>query len=113
VDGGSLVEQRIRDELNILRDTIVRSIPVERIYLFGSYASGTPRPDSDLDLYVVMPDNTGVREIDAIKIIRRAIRDKKTLPVDVVVGKRNRFDQRSTAPTIERQIAAEGVVLYG
>jgi predicted nucleotidyltransferase len=113
VDGGSLVEQRIRDELNILRDTIVKSVPVERIYLFGSYASGTPHPDSDLDLYVIMPEDAGIREIDAMKIIRRAIRDKKTVPVDVVVGKRRRFDLRMAAPTIERQIASEGVVLYG
>ena len=107
------MEQRIRDELNILRDAIVKSVPVERIYLFGSYASSTPHPDSDLDLYVVMPEDAGIREIDAMKLIRRAIRDKKTMPVDVVVGKRGQFDRRRAAPTIERQIASEGVVLYG
>lgn len=28
-------------------------IPVNAIYLFGSYAKGSPRPDSDIDLCVV------------------------------------------------------------
>ena len=107
------MEQRIREELNMLRDAIVRSVPVERIYLFGSYASGTPHADSDLDLYVVMPEDADVREIDAMRLIRRAIRDKKTVPVDIVVGRKDRFDRRRVAPTIERQIASEGVVLYG
>lgn len=107
------MEQRVRDELSTLKDIIVKSVPVEWIYLFGSYARGTPSPDSDLDLYVVIPEDADIREIDAVRVIRRAIRDKKTVPVDVVVGKRNRFDERKSAPTMERQIAHEGVVLYG
>ena len=29
----------------------------EKIILFGSYAYGTPTEDSDIDLYIVTPDN--------------------------------------------------------
>ncbi|KJS17868.1 MAG: DNA polymerase subunit beta [Peptococcaceae bacterium BRH_c4b] len=107
------MEKRIRDELNILKDIIVNTIPVEQIFLFGSYASGTPHADSDLDIYVVMSENTDLREIDAMRLIHRAIRDKKTMPVDVIVSKKNKFNQRKSTPTIERQIAQEGMVLYG
>jgi predicted nucleotidyltransferase len=106
------MEKRIQDELNILKDIIVNTIPVEQIFLFGSYAGGMPHTDSDLDLYVVMPENAGIREIDAMRLIRKAIRDKKTMPVDVMVSKKNKFDQRKSALTIERQIAREGIVLY-
>ena len=107
------MEKRIRDELNILKDIIVNTIPVEQIFLFGSYVNGAPHADSDLDIYVVMPENAGIREIDAMRLIHRAIRDKKTVPVDVIVSKKDKFNRRKSAPTIERQIAQEGMVLYG
>jgi predicted nucleotidyltransferase len=113
IDGGAEMEKRIQDELNILKDIIVDTVPVEQIFLFGSYAGGTPHTESDLDIYVVMPENADIREIDAMRLIRKAIRDKKTMPVDVVVSKENKFNQRKSAPTIERQIAQEGMVLYG
>ena len=113
IDGGIDMEKRIQDELNILRDIIVDTVPVEQIYLFGSYANGIPHADSDLDIFVVMTENTDIREIDAMRLIQRAIRDKKTMPVDVIVSKKNKFNQRKNTPTIERQIAEEGMVLYG
>jgi predicted nucleotidyltransferase len=34
---------------------IAREFRPERIILFGSYAYGTPTPDSDVDLLVIMP----------------------------------------------------------
>ncbi|MDD3898070.1 MAG: nucleotidyltransferase domain-containing protein, partial [Syntrophomonadaceae bacterium] len=107
------MEKRIQDELNVLKDIIVNTIPVEQIILFGSYANGIPHIDSDLDIYVVMPEDADIREIDAMRLIYRAIRDKKTMPVDVIVSKTNKFNQRKSTPTIERQIAQEGIVLYG
>jgi hypothetical protein len=60
------------------------------------------RIDSDLDIYVVMSDNAKTREIDAMKLIRKAIRDK--MPVDIVVSKENNFNQRKSLISIERQI---------
>ena len=48
------MEKRIKDELNVLKDIIIKTIPVARIFLFGSYVGGKPHVDSDLDIYVVM-----------------------------------------------------------
>jgi len=62
---------------------------------------------------VVMEENADIREIDAMRLIHKAIRDKKTMPVDVELSKKNKFNQRKSTPTIERQIAQEGMVLYG
>ena len=42
-------------EIKQLADTIVREYRPERVVLFGSYANGTAREDSDIDLLVVMP----------------------------------------------------------
>lgn len=107
------MEKRIKDELNVLKDIIVETVPVEQIFLFGSYANGTQSADSDLDILVLMPEDADIREIDAMRLIHKAIRDKKTMPVDLVVSKKNKFNKRKFAPTIERQIAQEGMVLYG
>lgn len=107
------MEKRIQDELDILKDMIVDTVPVEQIFLFGSYANSTPHADSDLDIYVMMAENADIREIDAMRLIHKAIRDIKTMPVDVVVSKKNKFNQRKSTPTIERQIAQEGMALYG
>lgn len=107
------MEKRIRDELNTIKNIIIKTIPVGRIFLFGSYAGGKPDIDSDLDIYVVMTDNAKIREIDAIRLIRKAIRDKKTMPVDIVVSKENKFNQRKSSITIERQIEKNGILLYG
>jgi predicted nucleotidyltransferase len=55
----------LQTELDTLTGIIINTVPVERIYLFGSYAYGTPHKDSDLDLYVVLKDDVQMRMIDA------------------------------------------------
>lgn len=41
---------------------VVEEVRPLRVVLFGSRAKGTARPDSDVDLMVVMPDGTERRE---------------------------------------------------
>ncbi len=107
------LDKKIQDELQMLIDIIIEIVPVDQIFLFGSYATGKPHADSDLDIFVVMKEDTDIREIDAMKLINKVIRDKKTMPVDIIVSKKNKFNQRKYTPSIERQIAQEGMVLYG
>jgi predicted nucleotidyltransferase len=53
-----------------LSDKIVREFQPERIILFGSYAHGQPRPDSDVDLLVVLPfEGKGFRK--SLEILNR------------------------------------------
>ena len=49
----------ITSEIEKIRDIIVNTIPLEKLYLFGSYAYGTPNEDSDYDFYAVIPDGSG------------------------------------------------------
>ncbi|MTI96710.1 MAG: nucleotidyltransferase domain-containing protein [Firmicutes bacterium] len=107
------MEKRVQEQLDIIKEIIINTVPVEQIFLFGSHANGMSHAESDLDIYVVISEDADIREIDAIKLIYRAIRDKKAMPVDVVVSKKNKFDQRKLAPTIEREVVQEGMVLYG
>ncbi|MEW6663431.1 MAG: nucleotidyltransferase domain-containing protein [Bacillota bacterium] len=42
-------------KLNEVIDELKNEIPVDIIYLYGSYASGRPGPHSDVDVMVVSP----------------------------------------------------------
>jgi predicted nucleotidyltransferase len=106
------IDKAVQSELVTLTDIILKTVPVEKIILFGSYAYGTPRKDSDLDLYVVLKDGVEMREIDAMLLIGRAISRKKNMPVDVIVGKSRSWAERKVLPTIERKIALDGKVLW-
>ena len=44
----------------VVEQVVAEAAPL-RVVLFGSRATGTARPDSDIDLLVVMPDGTDRR----------------------------------------------------
>jgi uncharacterized protein len=107
------MDEAIQTELDKLKELIINAIPVEQIYLFGSYAYGTPHKYSDLDLYVVLKDDAETRELDAMGKIISAIRNVKTKPVDIIVNKKSKYIRLTTGPTMERKIAREGIKIYG
>ena len=99
------------DEITKIKDIIVGAVPTERIYLFGSYAYGSPSEDSDYDFYVVISDEN-VRPLDALGDIYMAMRGVGRTPTDILAGTVETFERRSKQSTIERTIAKKGVVLY-
>lgn len=101
----------INDEILLIKDVIINAVPVEKLYLFGSYANGTPNDESDYDFYMVIPDNN-IRPIDAIGDAYMAMRGMKRKPVDILAGTIEIFSRRSKQLTLERKIAREGVLLY-
>ena len=101
----------ITDEILKIKDIIINAVPIEKLYLFGSYANGTPNEDSDYDFYMVIP-NDGIRPVDAIGNAHLAMRGTKIKPVDILAGTVEIFNRRSAQLTMERNIAREGVVLY-
>jgi uncharacterized protein len=56
--------------LRAITDLIVRSCDPDEVVLFGSFAKGIPRPDSDLDILVVGDFRTSrwlrARELDGL-----------------------------------------------
>ncbi|GHV27663.1 hypothetical protein AGMMS4952_09740 [Spirochaetia bacterium] len=107
------MDSKIQGELAKLTELIIQAIPVEQIFLFGSYAYGKPHKDSDLDLYVVLRDDYPLRDIDAGLQIRFAIARKKSMPVDIVAKKKKDFINRLGDITLERIVNRDGIRIYG
>ena len=103
----------INDAIIAIKDNILSTVGdgCEKIFLFGSYAYGTPRTDSDYDFYVVLKDGME-NPILVLQKIYEYMCDTNYVPVDVLANYKSRFEWRSAQPTIERTIAKKGVLLY-
>lgn len=92
-----------RKPISAARDALLAEIPdVMAIYVFGSHARGDARPDSDLDLAVLLPPDQA--EFDKLEVASRvsaaAHRD-----VDLI-------DLRRASDVLRREVLAEGDLVY-
>jgi len=97
-------------EIRAVARRIARLFRPEKIILFGSYATGTPGPDSDVDLLVVMETPLSSRQQRLA--ISRAL-SPRPFPMDIVVRTPQEIQRRVTAGDFFlREIMATGKVLY-
>ena len=81
-----------------------------RVILFGSRAKGTARPDSDIDLLVVMPDGTPRRRAMVEIGVRLPILD---VDVDLLVATPSVLEKYQDTPAlVYRQILRTGRDVY-
>jgi predicted nucleotidyltransferase len=106
------VNPNIQKELSTVLEAITSNTKIEDAFLFGSWAYGEPKPDSDLDIYLVIPDND-VDICDLNAEIRFALYKKISLPLDLVIAKKSVFERRSKTLTLESIIAKQGVRIHG
>ncbi len=76
------------------------------VYLFGSYARGEAKPDSDVDLLLVMDDNANLR--DSSLAATRA-NQSRNCSVDFISMHRTHFVNRDSIIALE--VAREGILL--
>lgn len=99
-------------ELRRIVDAIATNFAPSRIVLFGSQARGDARPDSDIDLLVVMPDGTHRRRAgQAMYEVLRTVRGRNR-GVDIVVTTDSEFDRGARDPgTVIKAAHQEGRLL--
>lgn len=100
------------DEIEMIKDKLVEQLNPVGVYLFGSFANGTARADSDFDFYIVVNDNETDLHAVATSALK-AIRHLKQRPVDILVGTKSRFEERKNQYTVENEVFRKGVLLYG
>ena len=109
-----MMNEAYRAEINDIVDSILSSVPALEIYLFGSFANGIEREDSDYDFYVVIPDDSGMREREATWAIRGELVGKQKRGIDMLVGTQSKFNRRKDyLYSIENEVMESGVKLYG
>ena len=95
-----------------IKHRLVRTYDPIAIYIFGSYAWGSPDEESDLDLLVVVDHLTQ----DRFKTMTdgyRALTNLK-LSKDILVYSKKEFDQcASDVTSICNRILREGKMIYG
>lgn len=106
------VNQRRRVPMRAIRDVvqqIAEQFQPKKIILFGSYAYGHPRPESDVDLLVVM--DTPLKEIEqAIQICQAT---PYQFGLDLIVRKPSTLKRRlAQGDPFLREVMQFGKVLY-
>jgi predicted nucleotidyltransferase len=84
----------------------------QKVILFGSYASGNVRPDSDLDLLIIK--DTAERFIDRGVTVRRVLADpQRLLPLEILVLTPQEVTERlAVGDQFLTEILEKGRVLY-
>jgi predicted nucleotidyltransferase len=94
-----------------LLDSLVGTYGPRRIVLFGSHARGEARPDSDLDLLVLLDDNAPEELLGWRR--RHEARRGYSGPVDILPCRAGVFAARAQIPgSLAAAIAREGIVVY-
>ena len=86
---------------------VQKNISVQKIMLFGSYARGTQKPESDVDILVVSKD------FENIKPFKRAVPLyrywKPLVPIDIICYTPEEFERLAKRITIAREAQREGI----
>jgi predicted nucleotidyltransferase len=86
-------------------------VPARYIYLFGSYAYGNPTEESDIDIYIVTPDDTG----DFAELYAKIIGDlgkKKIFFIDLLLTRESVFEVRKIKNVLDRTVYQKGKIIY-
>ena len=84
------------------------------IVLFGSRAEGRARPDSDIDLLIIMDLPAPKHPIDRIREVQLLLRDARNgIPLDVIVSTPQEFERRlAIGDHFYQDIVRSGVPVY-
>ena len=102
--------KQLRDNLSELNPYLVM--------LFGSYAYGTPHTDSDLDIFVVLNENTmpaTFKEKQALylKVSPYTRSVAKQIPIDLIVHTIPMFEHfKETKSNLSKEILQKGIIIY-
>lgn len=93
-------------------DSIVRSLESlnpAKVILFGSYAYGTPRKDSDIDLLIVLDTDKNFHQ--RVQQVRPLLPASKA--IDLIVLTPVEYQKARVSNSLVAEIASRGKVIYG
>lgn len=106
-----LTDAQLQQHLNEAVARLRTELSPVAIYFFGSYVYGTPGPDSDLDLLVII-ESSPLHPYERDAAAYRALGDLP-VPIDVQVYTRDEFEQRAAlSVSFERTVKTKGKLVY-
>jgi predicted nucleotidyltransferase len=91
---------------------IVSQIIPEQIILFGSYARGDTRSDSDIDILIIVKNLKNERNVTGL-LYKSLLKEEIAIPVDFIAVDYDKYNELKTRTGyIYKTIAHEGVVVY-
>lgn len=87
-----------------------KTVPLEKVILFGSFAKGKVHPDSDLDLVFISPEFKGRDSFSRFRLIARA-RKNYELPMDYFGFTPEEFEKASPLATLG-EIRETGKIVF-
>ena len=104
--------QDIKAVIQAILEKLVVEYAPQRVILFGSYAYGTPGPDSDIDLLIIK--ETPERFIDRWVTVHRILTGiHRSLPLETIVLTPKEVARRlAVGDQFIREIFEKGQVLY-
>ncbi|HPV99382.1 MAG: Nucleotidyltransferase domain protein [Spirochaetes bacterium ADurb.BinA120] len=105
------MDQEIYSEIKRIAARVTGYTPAHRIILFGSYAQGEQREDSDLDICVITDDIR--RKVDILRELNRTVGYESSIPIDIVVYSTREFYERADSSTsLESKINKTGIDIH-
>jgi predicted nucleotidyltransferase len=99
------------ERLDHIKDSVLKYVPAKYIYLFGSYAYGNPTDKSDIDVYIITPDDiTNFSELYTKIIVD--LNYKKIFFIDLLLSTESVFNSRKIKNIFERTIFQKGKIIY-
>jgi uncharacterized protein len=99
------------EKITAIKESILKFVSAKYIYLFGSYAYGSPTEESDIDIYVVTPD--GINNFSELYTnIIGDLGDKKIFFIDLLLGHETVFNNRKENNVFEKTIYHKGRLLH-
>jgi predicted nucleotidyltransferase len=101
------------DDIHKITNMILSECPeTSAIYLFGSYAKGISREDSDIDIAILFPHNLHWKDRkDKLNRLYKAA-GAYGYPIDFLLKTENSFEDLKKLPTLSRTIEREGKILW-
>lgn len=97
------VIRKLRESIGRLK----KMVPVDCVYLYGSYANGTPGPYSDVDVAVVSPA-FGVNVIDETVRLMEVF-EETGLPVEPRAFSRDEYRAAGPGSFLHDEVIAKGI----
>jgi predicted nucleotidyltransferase len=107
----SMIMANLAERIEDIKASVLKFVPARYIYLFGSYAYGIPSDKSDIDIYIVIPDEiNNLTEIYAKIVVDLSY--KKIYFIDLFLNNESIFNRRKIENIFEKTVYQKGKVLY-